>query len=62
MATLVIANGLGESSAFSVISGWPSETTVPVFINAAACLRLAGVIRLTAPSWSSLPQRPQFES
>src|SRR5579863_10339851 len=38
------------------------ETETPSLTSAAACLRLAGVIRLTAPIWSSLPQRPQFES
>src|SRR5579863_8275381 len=38
------------------------ETETPSLTSAAACLRLAGVIRLTAPIWSSLPHRPQFES
>src|SRR5262249_55252254 len=30
--------------------------------SAAACFRFAGVIKLRAPSWSSLPHRPQFDS
>src|SRR5712692_11779488 len=39
-----------------------SDTMVPVFTRAAACLRFAEVIRFRAPSSSSLPQRPQLES
>src|SRR4051812_2513411 len=46
----------------SVLTSPASETLTPSFTRAAACLRLAGVIRLLAPTWSSLPQRPQFES
>jgi hypothetical protein len=34
----------------------------PSFASAAACLRLAGVIRFRVPSSLSLPQRPQLES
>src|SRR5207247_9928603 len=30
--------------------------------RATACLRFASLIRFMAPSWSSFPQRPQFES
>src|ERR1700730_6070861 len=39
-----------------------SETVMPSLTSAAACFRFAGVTRLSAPSVSSLPQRPQFDS
>ena len=39
----------------------PGKSRLPSFTRAAACFRLAGVMRLIAPSWSSLPQRPQLE-
>ena len=39
-----------------------SETDIPSVASASAARRLSGVIRLTAPSWSSSPQRPQLES
>src|ERR1700682_6026701 len=38
------------------------ETASPSFTSAAACFRLAGVMKFAAPSSSSLPQRPQFDS
>src|SRR5438874_8899534 len=34
---------------------------MPSFTSAAACLRLAGVIKFAAPSSSSCPHRPQFD-
>ena len=34
----------------------------PSCTRAAAALRFSGVMRLSAPSWSSSPQRPQLES
>src|SRR5215469_5893713 len=38
------------------------DTETPSFTRAAACFLLAGVIRFRVPIWSSLPQRPQFDS
>jgi hypothetical protein len=37
-----------------------SETLLPLLTRRLAATRLAGVIRLMAPTWSSLPQRPQL--
>src|SRR5215831_10675769 len=54
--------GQGFSVFFSVLSSDDNETEIPSFTNAAACLRLAGVIRLSVPSSSSFPHRPQLES
>src|SRR5712691_2000504 len=42
--------------------GLAAETTAPSLTSAAAWRRLAGVIRFSAPRWSSAPQRPQFFS
>src|SRR4051812_47200585 len=42
--------------------GRDSETAVPVFASNAACFRLSLVIKLRAPSSSSLPHRPQFDN
>ncbi|MYE45950.1 MAG: hypothetical protein F4X25_04220 [Chloroflexi bacterium] len=36
------------------------ETLTPSRISEAACLRFSGVIRLSVPSVSSSPQRPQL--
>src|SRR5271166_1870824 len=41
---------------------WASEMATPSLTIPAASLRLAGVIRLRVPSWSSFPHRPQLES
>src|SRR5271157_2216067 len=38
------------------------ETLTPSRTSAAAALRVAGVIRLTVPAWSSAPHFPQLES
>src|SRR5918999_585464 len=38
------------------------ETARPLRTNRAAASRFSGVMRLTAPIWSSLPQRPQLRS
>src|ERR1700693_394424 len=54
--------GHGTSTAFSVNVFVDSETGTPSFTSANAALRLAGVIRLSVPSSSSLPQRPQFDN
>ena len=37
-----------------------SDTVRPVRTSRAAAARFSGVIRLTAPTWSSSPQRPQL--
>src|SRR6266581_1039474 len=37
-----------------------SDTARPLRTSDAARTRLSAVIRLTAPSWSSAPQRPQL--
>src|SRR5437899_7858110 len=54
--------GHGLSGLFSALSSEESETETPSFTNAAASLRLAGVMSLSVPISSSFPQRPQFES
>src|SRR3982074_2596927 len=54
--------GQGTSTAFSVKPLVDSDTGTPSFTSANAALRLAGVIRLSVPSSSSFPQRPQFDS
>src|SRR5258707_7749909 len=36
------------------------DTARPLRTNPAAFTRFSGVIRLTAPTWSSAPQRPQL--
>src|SRR6266850_5333276 len=61
---VVIAHsaGQGTSMAFSKNVFVDSETGTPSFTKANAALRLAGVIRLSVPSSSSFPQRPQFDN
>src|SRR5258705_7851357 len=54
--------GHGTSMAFSKNVFVDSETGTPSFTKANAALRLAGVIRLSVPSSSSFPQRPQFDN
>jgi hypothetical protein len=39
---------------------WPARPNKPSFTNAAACFRLAGVMKFIVPISSSLPQRPQL--
>ena len=56
------AKGFDGSLPLSSAMSCPSDTLVPVLTRLMACFRFAGVRRLAAPSWSSLPQRPQFES
>ena len=53
--------GKGLSTALTVSASLASDTENPPSRDAAASLRFAGVIRLRAPIWSSLPQRPQLE-
>src|SRR4030095_1852280 len=54
--------GQGTSTAFSVWAFEASDTVTPSLTNAAAALRLLGVIRFNVPSSSSSPHRPQYES
>src|SRR6266852_2802516 len=61
---VVIAHsaGHGTSMAFSKNVFVDKDTGTPSFTKANAALRLAGVIRLSVPSSSSFPQRPQFDN
>src|SRR5215469_9502526 len=54
--------GHGTSTAFSKDVFVDRDTGSPSFTSANAALRLAGVIRLSVPSSSSFPQRPQFDN
>ena len=49
------------SATASVTRVCDNDTAMPAFTSDAACFRLASVTRFIVPSWSSLPQRPQFE-
>src|SRR6266481_3173628 len=62
--TEVIAHsaGHGTSTAFSKNVFVDSDTGTPSVTSASAALRLAGLIRLSVPSSSSFPQRPQFDN
>src|ERR1700730_4652785 len=62
--TEVIAHsaGHGTSMAFSKNVFVDSDTGTPSFTSASAALRFSGVIRLSVPSSSSFPQRPQFDN
>ena len=55
------ATGEGLSADGTVSRGRAHDTDRPVRTVAAAAAVTAGVIRLSAPSWSSSPQRPQLE-
>src|SRR5678815_5363300 len=61
---VVIAHsaGHGTSSTFSKKVLVESDTGTPSLTSASAAFRLAGVIRLSVPSWSSAPQRPQLDN
>src|SRR5205807_2890086 len=54
--------GQGTSTAFSKNVFVDNDTGTPSFTSPNASLRLAGVIRLSVPSSSSFPQRPQFDN
>src|SRR5215510_14732577 len=54
--------GHGLSASFSALSFEAREIETPSFTSAAACLRLAGVMRLRVPSSSSFPHRPQLDN
>ena len=55
------ATGFGLSAEDTVSRGRAHDTGRPVRTVAAAAAVTAGVIRFSAPSWSSSPQRPQLE-
>src|SRR6476661_5445063 len=55
-----IGTGLSTASLISALRAIEKDT--PSFTVPIAALRLAGVIKFTAPIWSSAPQRPQLES
>ncbi len=50
------------SAEMAVTMGRAQVTGTPSRTSRAAARRLAGVIRFSVPSWSSAPQRPQFDS
>src|SRR6516165_10169866 len=54
--------GHGTSIAFSKAVFVDSDTGTPSFTSASAALRFSGVIKLSVPSSSSFPQRPQFDN
>src|SRR5688572_21151580 len=54
--------GHGTSMAFWVKALVDRDTGTPSFTSAIAARRVAGVIRLSVPSSSSLPQRPQLDN
>ncbi len=56
------ATGDGLSTAATVSRGRAHDTERPLVTVAAAAAVTSGVIRLSAPSWSSSPQRPQLDS
>src|SRR4030095_14671439 len=60
--TIAHSTGQGTSTPFCVSAFDASDTATPSFTRAAACARFAGVTRLSVPSSSSLPQRPQLDS
>src|SRR5882724_7865215 len=62
VAVIAHSAGHGTSTAFSVNVFVDSDTGTPSFTSANAAPRLAGVIRLSVPSSSSFPQRPQFDN
>src|SRR5688572_18802594 len=58
--TRVMGRGLSTACSISALRAIDTET--PSLTELSASFRLAGVIRFTAPIWSSLPQRPQLDS
>ncbi len=56
------ATGAGLSADDTVSSGRAQDTERPARTVAAAAAVTSGVMRFSAPSWSSSPQRPQLES
>ena len=58
--TIMWSAGVGFSAFGCTGSSRAHETISPVRTSRAAAARFAGVIRFSAPAWSSAPQRPQF--
>src|SRR5262245_53311584 len=58
--TIMWSAGVGFSAFGCTGSSRAQETISPVLTSRAAAARFAGVIRFSAPAWSSAPQRPQF--
>ena len=56
------ATGLGLSAAALVLRARAHDTVRPDRTVAAAAAVTSAVIRLSVPSWSSSPQRPQLDS
>src|SRR5262245_18898727 len=56
------STGHGTSTPFWVSAFEASDTATPSLTSRAAWARLASVMRLSVPSSSSLPQRPQLVS
>jgi len=54
--------GVGLSGPDAVASGSAIETVSPLCTRRPAAARFCGVMKLRAPRWSSLPQRPQLLS
>ena len=52
----------GRAADRSAPSGMPSANTLPRLISLPAATMSSGVMWLSVPIWSSLPQRPQLES
>ena len=61
LSTMKCTGGLGASTDASNRTVRDMEMVTPSFTVAMACWVLAGVMRLGAPSWSSVPQRPQLD-
>ena len=61
VSTILCSNG-GESSDCTLITLRESERETPSFTRLAAAFRLSWVIKFSAPSWSLLPQRAQFDT
>ena len=58
--TIMWSAGVGFSALGETGSSRAQETISPVRTAFAAAARFGGVIRFSAPAWSSAPQRPQF--
>ena len=56
------ATGEGLSAEDTVSRGRAQDTVRPVRTVAAAAAVTSGVMTLSAPNWSSSPQRPQLDS
>src|SRR5688500_6264750 len=62
VATIARPSGLPLSALLTESVSRDSDTLTPSLTVAIAAFRVASVIRLTVPRWSSLPQRFQVDS